>query len=59
MLTENMLIIFKQGAPADLEDYCFIHRHGELTTALQVKGHVELIKSCLSHYCDWRCGALI
>ncbi|MDY4281424.1 MAG: PTS glucitol/sorbitol transporter subunit IIA [[Pasteurella] mairii] len=35
-LTENMLIIFKQGAPADLEDYCFIHSHGELTTALQV-----------------------
>ncbi|MDD7546059.1 PTS glucitol/sorbitol transporter subunit IIA [Actinobacillus porcinus] len=35
-LAENMLITFKQGAPADLEDYCFIHSHGELTSALQV-----------------------
>ncbi|OOF71494.1 PTS glucitol/sorbitol transporter subunit IIA [Rodentibacter caecimuris] len=29
-LNENMLITFKQGAPVDLEDYCFIHTHGEL-----------------------------
>lgn len=31
-LKENMLITFKQGAPADLVDYCFIHSHGELNT---------------------------
>ncbi|KGQ69707.1 PTS system glucitol/sorbitol-specific transporter subunit IIA [Chelonobacter oris] len=30
-LAENMLITFKQGAPQDLEDFCFIHRHGELS----------------------------
>ncbi|QPB42271.1 PTS glucitol/sorbitol transporter subunit IIA [Rodentibacter haemolyticus] len=35
-LAENMLITFKQGAPADLEDYCFIHSHGELQTDIQV-----------------------
>ncbi|MCI7352962.1 MAG: PTS glucitol/sorbitol transporter subunit IIA [[Actinobacillus] rossii] len=35
-LAENMLITFKQGAPADLEDYCFIHSHGELISDLQV-----------------------
>lgn len=29
-LEEGMLITFKQGAPADLEDYCFIHSHGAL-----------------------------
>ncbi|SPX16973.1 glucitol/sorbitol-specific PTS system EIIA component [Escherichia coli] len=25
-----MLITFREGAPADLEEYCFIHCHGEL-----------------------------
>lgn len=35
-LAEAMLITFKQGAPADLEDYCFIHNHGELLADLQV-----------------------
>ena len=40
-LGEGMLITFKQGAPADLEDYCFIHSHGELSTALQVGDVVE------------------
>ncbi|MGR3807433.1 PTS glucitol/sorbitol transporter subunit IIA [Pasteurella testudinis] len=34
-LAENMLITFKQGAPQDLEDFCFIHRHGELQTEVR------------------------
>jgi PTS system glucitol/sorbitol-specific IIA component len=34
-LAENMLITFKQGAPQDLEDFCFIHQHGELSTDVQ------------------------
>ncbi len=29
-LIENMFITFKQSVPKDLEDYCFIHKHGEL-----------------------------
>ncbi len=29
-----MLITFREGAPADLEEYCFIHCHGELKGAL-------------------------
>lgn len=35
-LQDNMLITFKQGAPADLEDYCFIHNPSELSSPLQV-----------------------
>ncbi|ABR73813.1 PTS glucitol/sorbitol transporter subunit IIA [Actinobacillus succinogenes] len=34
-LEEGMLITFKQGAPADLEDYCFIHSHGVLDTDIR------------------------
>lgn len=40
-LDEGMLITFKQGAPADLEDYCFIHSHGALSADLQVGDVVE------------------
>ncbi len=29
-LEEQMLITFREGAPADIEEYCFIHNHGEL-----------------------------
>ena len=29
-LGEQMLITFREGAPADIEEYCFIHSHGEL-----------------------------
>ena len=29
-LSDQMLITFREGAPADLEEYCFIHCHGEL-----------------------------
>ncbi|MGQ0286371.1 PTS glucitol/sorbitol transporter subunit IIA [Pasteurellaceae bacterium 22721_9_1] len=35
-LNENMLITFKQGAPADVEEYCFMHNPKELTATLQV-----------------------
>lgn len=35
-LQDGMLITFKEGAPADLADYCFIHTHGELTSDLAV-----------------------
>lgn len=27
------VITFREGAPADIEEYCFIHNHGELTVA--------------------------
>jgi len=27
-LTDQMLITFREGAPADIQDYCFIHQHG-------------------------------
>ena len=43
-LADDMLITFKQGAPADLEDYCFIHQHGELKDNIQV-GDVLVIGS--------------
>jgi PTS system glucitol/sorbitol-specific IIA component len=33
-LADNMLITFREGAPADIQDYCFIHCHGELTGQL-------------------------
>ncbi|MBF4101770.1 PTS glucitol/sorbitol transporter subunit IIA [Mannheimia haemolytica] len=35
-LTDDMLITFKQGAPADLQDYCFIHNPSELSSPLEV-----------------------
>ncbi|MBN6064869.1 PTS glucitol/sorbitol transporter subunit IIA [Aggregatibacter actinomycetemcomitans] len=41
-LDENMLITFKQGAPADLEDYCFIHTHGELTADILAGDVLEI-----------------
>lgn len=41
-LDENMLITFKQGAPADLEDYCFIHEHGELADDIQIGDMLEI-----------------
>lgn len=36
ILIDGMLIFFKEGAPEDLADYCFIHSHGELKAPLQV-----------------------
>ncbi|WP_317987967.1 PTS glucitol/sorbitol transporter subunit IIA, partial [Klebsiella aerogenes] len=34
-LEEQMLITFREGAPADIEEYCFIHSHGELCGELR------------------------
>ncbi|WP_435952428.1 PTS glucitol/sorbitol transporter subunit IIA [Dryocola sp. BD626] len=34
-LDDNMLITFREGAPADIQDFCFIHCHGELTGTLR------------------------
>jgi hypothetical protein len=34
-LEEQMLITFREGAPADIEEYCFIHNHGELAGPLR------------------------
>lgn len=41
-LAENMLITFKQGAPADLVDYCFIHSHGKLADNIQAGDILEI-----------------
>lgn len=41
-LQENMLITFKEGAPADLEDYCFIHSHDELKDNVKVGDIVKI-----------------
>ncbi|KES17702.1 PTS glucitol/sorbitol transporter subunit IIA [Gilliamella apicola] len=35
-LADGMLILFKNGAPSDLADYCFIHNHDDLKQDLQV-----------------------
>ena len=41
-LQDDMLITFREGAPADIEEYCFIHQHGNTAGALQVGGVMEL-----------------
>ena len=33
-LSDNMLITFREGAPADVAEFCFIHNHGPLCGAL-------------------------
>ena len=38
-LSDQMLITFREGAPADIEEFCFIHCHGELNGEL---GHITL-----------------
>ncbi|MCX8582289.1 PTS glucitol/sorbitol transporter subunit IIA [Gilliamella sp. B3482] len=35
-LADGMLILFKNGAPSDLADYCFLHSHDDLKQDLQV-----------------------
>ncbi|EKN1131972.1 PTS glucitol/sorbitol transporter subunit IIA [Salmonella enterica] len=45
-LDEQMLITFREGAPADIEEFCFIHCHGELTGALQPGARCELGQHC-------------
>ncbi|MBF9272419.1 PTS glucitol/sorbitol transporter subunit IIA, partial [Enterobacter hormaechei] len=34
-LSDQMLITFREGAPADIEEFCFIHCHGELNGELK------------------------
>ncbi|TKI07737.1 PTS glucitol/sorbitol transporter subunit IIA [Martelella alba] len=34
-LADNMLITFREGAPEDIESFCFIHRPGQLTGELR------------------------
>lgn len=41
-LRDRMLITFREGAPADIEAYCFIHCHGELKGALRPGSRLEL-----------------
>ncbi|HIH5775434.1 TPA: PTS glucitol/sorbitol transporter subunit IIA [Citrobacter werkmanii] len=41
-LCDQMLITFREGAPADIEEFCFIHCHGELNGALQAGLQFEL-----------------
>lgn len=41
-LCDQMLITFREGAPADIEEFCFIHCHGELNGSLQAGIQFEL-----------------
>ncbi|HEM6629458.1 TPA: PTS glucitol/sorbitol transporter subunit IIA [Citrobacter farmeri] len=41
-LCDQMLITFREGAPADIEEFCFIHCHGELNGPLQPGARFEL-----------------
>ena len=47
-LADGMLILFKNGAPSDLADYCFIHSHEDLKQDLQV-GQVLQIGKHIYH----------
>ncbi len=47
-LATNVAVAFREGAPADLEEYCFIHCHGELKGAL----HPGL------QFCAWAASAI-
>ena len=41
-LQDDMLITFREGAPADIEEFCFIHQHGNTSGELQAGGWMEL-----------------
>ncbi|MEY8709842.1 PTS glucitol/sorbitol transporter subunit IIA [Mangrovibacter phragmitis] len=41
-LLDNMLITFREGAPADIEAFCFIHSHGALNADLAPGCTLEL-----------------
>lgn len=34
-LDEGMMITFREGAPEDIESFCFIHQHGDLRGELR------------------------
>lgn len=44
-LSDQMLITFREGAPADIEEFCFIHCHGELNGELKAGSQLELGKA--------------
>ncbi|HBH14638.1 PTS glucitol/sorbitol transporter subunit IIA [Leclercia adecarboxylata] len=41
-LSDQMLITFREGAPADIEEFCFIHCHGELSGELRPGSQLTL-----------------
>ena len=41
-LSDQMLITFREGAPADIEEFCFIHCHGVLNGELKPGSQLEL-----------------
>ncbi|CAI1100837.1 MULTISPECIES: PTS glucitol/sorbitol transporter subunit IIA [Serratia] len=41
-LFDDMLITFREGAPADIEEFCFIHQHGNTLGELRAGGWMEL-----------------
>ncbi|MGU0056394.1 PTS glucitol/sorbitol transporter subunit IIA [Enterobacter hormaechei] len=41
-LSDQMLITFREGAPADIEEFCFIHCHGELNGELKAGSELQL-----------------
>ncbi|CAK8737867.1 hypothetical protein SODG_001596 [Sodalis praecaptivus] len=41
-LAENMVILFREGAPEDIEAFCFIHRHCETVGELRAGGAMIL-----------------
>lgn len=41
-LADAMLILFKQGAPSDVADYCFIHSHDDLKQEVKVGDRLQL-----------------
>lgn len=45
-LSGQMSITFRKGAPANIEEFCFIHCHGELNDALQSSTWFKLDQHC-------------
>ncbi|MEG1213155.1 MAG: PTS glucitol/sorbitol transporter subunit IIA [Leclercia sp.] len=45
-LSDQMLITFREGAPADIEEFCFIHCHGELCGELRPGSQLTLGDAC-------------
>ncbi|NDL61868.1 PTS glucitol/sorbitol transporter subunit IIA [Acerihabitans arboris] len=41
-LADNMLITFREGAPEDIEAYCFIHRPGDMQGELEAGATLTL-----------------
>lgn len=41
-LLDDMMITFKQGAPADIVEFCFIHTHGESCGELAAGNQLHL-----------------